>query len=1302
MESRKLSKYVLTSLLCVIFFNGCDLFNLNIPEYVDKYTNTAAVGNYHFATPVTEGKGNISENYWIIPPDGPTEITLRLRNPREYNLQPVIDYENTHGDWVSGSLTSSIIIDGVTISADHEKSDIVKVTVGKGGGPAVGNTYRLNIRLMDTETGRLFDEGYKLPLLRCSEAPAVPENISIDKIEKASGEEFGYGLKMSWTQAEQKHIGGPDRMTISAGSDLGSVTYTRTLSASNEWSKWSDGNGNEFNSGTNYEHHAFEGKKSWPSQTYRVTMSFSNRDGLSSGGSFEYDGTSDWFYVNNEGTENDPDAGNSPTNPTTLDDALTKINNSNTVKKANIVVVGNINSAEPLTIGDGKTIILNTDEAADYSVSLKNGSQGSLFTLGTNSTMTVGPVNGGKSLSLTNSSNSTNNAALITVNSGGSLTLSNGVSVSGNNYDGGYGGGIYVNGGAVTMNSGSSVSSNGAGWGGGIYANSGAVILGSGSIITSNSAGRGAGIYLATGGTLAAENGSKIITNTASLYGGGVYAASGGILTTETGSQIISNTAGTGGGGVYILKGGTFNMNGGSISGNNAAAGTVSGNATGGGGLLIQGTVNMNGGTIGANKVGELITAAGAGVVVRETGTFAIHNSARVSADNDVYLISGRTISLGATVSGSDTIARITPSVYSTQQVLSGSYTSTYYSRFNLEQPATGDDKYSITTTGYIRQSLLEVEISGNKSYYYYLSDAAASVGTGQTAVITMLGDLTSTAPTAIAAGTKTITLQTGSAGRNITKNGTGSLFTINSGVTLILKPSGSNALTLTGNSSNAAAMITVNTGGTLEMNASVSIIKNTNTSSLEAAGVYVNGGTFNMKGGIIGGSEANKNNGRGVRVTNSGTFNMTGGTVSYNSASSGGGVYVSNGTFTMSNATISNNSATGTYGDGGGGVYVSTNGVFTMGSNAYIISNTAAANGGGVYVVEGTFIMNGGVIGGSAANKNTASGKGGGIYAYDASTTRLISFTINSGNISYNEASSDGGGIYISLKNNSTIKNAYLTGNKSSSGGGGGMYIISAKDMTIEKTTFTSNTAPHSSSGSGGGMTIRESVVSIIDCFFEKNSTSGSGGGIFAYKADDTNILTIERSTFSENSANTGGGINNYQSSPTIINCTFWGNSSSHTDARYGGGAIFNGTNSNLTVKSSTFTANSTKAAYGGAIFNSDDSYALMLGSIVIGNTAAGYRNETGGVIDQGNNLVYNSTTVADVFSNVSDGVAQLVRSGGFTPIVMIKSGGEAHDRIYGVPSWGIPATDQRGTTRPQGGNYHDIGAVERTASDP
>jgi len=215
---------------------------------------------------------------------------------------------------------------------------------------------------------------------------------------------------------------------------------------------------------------------------------------------------------------------------------------------------------------------------------------------------------------------------------------------------------------------------------------------------------------------------------------------------------------------------------------------------------------------------------------------------------------------------------------------------------------------------------------------------------------------------------------------RTINLSAGGSLFTIDSNVTLILD----NNITLNGRSGNTASLITISQGGTMVMNAGSKITGNSITSSsVIGGGVYV-AGTFTMNGGEISGNTISGVQGGGVFVL--GTFTMNGGTISSNTSSSSGGGVCVNGTFTMNDGKISGNSSSS---GGGVGIY---EGMFFM-NGGEITANSASSIGGGVYVYsgysavnDGAFIMSGGVIYGSNATasiRNTAKSNGAALYLY-------------------------------------------------------------------------------------------------------------------------------------------------------------------------------------------------------------------------------------------------------------------------------------------------------------------------------
>ena len=196
--------------------------------------------------------------------------------------------------------------------------------------------------------------------------------------------------------------------------------------------------------------------------------------------------------------------------------------------------------------------------------------------------------------------------------------------------------------------------------------------------------------------------------------------------------------------------------------------------------------------------------------------------------------------------------------------------------------------------------------------------------------------------------------------------------------------------------------------------NGEIPVIKG-NAAHYAGGGVVVQGGTFNLKEGLISGNTAGSYAG-GVSAGVA-TFLMEGGTITDNTATEfAGGIYLDRGTATMTGGTISNNRVTratanetvrGTWGEGGfwnyygagGGLYVMGN--FTM--TGGIISRNTAHAGAGLLIGQGmperglpTFTMTGGTI-----TENTATGsEGGGVLVKQYGTVILSGAAKIYGNI--------------------------------------------------------------------------------------------------------------------------------------------------------------------------------------------------------------------------------------------------------------------------------------------------------------
>ena len=99
-----------------------------------------------------------------------------------------------------------------------------------------------------------------------------------------------------------------------------------------------------------------------------------------------------------------------------------------------------------------------------------------------------------------------------------------------------------------------------------------------------------------------------------------------------------------------------------------------------------------------------------------------------------------------------------------------------------------------------------------------------------------------------------------------------------------------------------------------------------------------------------------------------------------------------------------------------------------------------------------------------------------------------------------------------------------------------------------------------------GAGMYCHLSSPTLINCTFTGNSAA-NGGGMFNSSSDPT----LNNCEFTNNSAMSGGGMMNYVlSSPTLTNCTFTGNSAGDN-----GGGMYNRQLSNPSLGNTTFCEN-------------------------------------------------------------------------------------------------------------------------------
>jgi len=491
-------------------------------------------------------------------------------------------------------------------------------------------------------------------------------------------------------------------------------------------------------------------------------------------------------------------------------------------------------------------------------------------------TMNGGEIIGNTS-SVSNSSINNDGGGGVYIDGIGTFTMNSGT-ISGNSAR--YGGGVYVGGnsrsfGTFIMNGGK-ISGNTASYesGGGVCVSGGTFTMNGGEI-SGNTANDGGGVYVSSG--TFKMNGGKINENTANSNGGGVYINDGGTFTME-GGAIAGNTASSSGGGVCV-SGGTFTMNGGEISGNTTSYG---------GGVYVigyGGTFTMEGGEINGNVASN----DGGGVYVsdygNDTGTFRIVNGTVYGSNEGILSNTGN----GATlfVSSNGTAQR---------------------GKFNGETWNSNGNLY--TTNNTIRVTNGESDntlesVTGLANKLAWLQDNAQSNGNY---IISLSADEKIEPHTLFYSGGRcniTITLLGIGTNRAISLSANGTLFTVESNITLVL----GNNITLQGHQSNTASLVRVNSDGILIMNDG-SVI--TGNAASYGGGVYVYGGTFTMEGGNIIGNIATSYGG-GVYVF-SGAFTKTSGTIYGYSISD-----------TVNSNAVKNNSGT-ILSDRGHAVYVNGN----------------------------------------------------------------------------------------------------------------------------------------------------------------------------------------------------------------------------------------------------------------------------------------------------------------------------------------------------------------------------------------
>ena len=588
--------------------------------------------------------------------------------------------------------------------------------------------------------------------------------------------------------------------------------------------------------------------------------------------------------------------------------------------------------------------------------------------------------------------NGNNSGSVLTINtivpvSIANLTITGGINSEGN------GGGLYIGssanvtldsvfvGDTVTTVANATTYANKAKKGGGVYVDGGTLTLKKGSVIGHNYATEhGGGIYVNSGGNLYIESESKIVYNCGKVEAGGVWIENGA-MAEMTDGEISHNETENFAGGIEII--GTFTMSGGTISYNKV---TVFQNGYGhaGGGVYIgvtgvfnmhgtasiignytegsqggavkvasgTGTFNMTGGTISGNTANPDNSPNGSGYGIRvESSNFNIGDSAYIASDNVVQLIDAHKVNI---------ISPLTKEIAAT--ILPTSYTPGTPALAAADNATLADNaaKFALVQNdeSYIENNLIEE----------YFIDTDGTVEKVNTITVNNQSESTIFG-----------TAMSGQAKRIVAKIGSD----------FALKPlsSYSNGGNFSGDGRDV--VVEVPAGKTLVLTAETPVTLTT-TSSL-------NGCFFNVSGTLIIGPNVTISgyyyniHWNAIRARSKGKVVLDGGTITYSqgNASSRGAVYAfEGGTFVMERGLITGNI---------GGVCIM--GTFIMKGGEISNNNNNDAGGGGVTVFsKGTFIIVGGVVKDNTYSGSTDNGASQVyIYAggkYGTSTDNLTSWS--------------------------------------------------------------------------------------------------------------------------------------------------------------------------------------------------------------------------------------------------------------------------------------------------------------------
>jgi predicted outer membrane repeat protein len=381
-----------------------------------------------------------------------------------------------------------------------------------------------------------------------------------------------------------------------------------------------------------------------------------------------------------------------------------------------------------------------------------------------------------------------------------------------------------------------------------------------------------------------------------------------------------------------------------------------------------------------------------------------------------------------------------------------------------------------------------------------------------------------------------------------------------------------------------------------------------------------------------------------------------------------------------------------------------------TIISNTYVISTDTTVDGGNLITLDGEnlrqhfLVQPGGTL--TLRNINLHKGdatNGGSIYNSNNGIVyiRRVNFVANS-------ASDTGGAIYnlgaLDISDANFIQNKTVT-NTIAIGYGGAIGSLGV--MTLTRGFFEDNDGRFGGAVFVGGTS--NARATIANTTFNQNRASQLGGGL--YTNAETTAITVTRSIFVGNSANTGGGLGRFSAQLRVLDSSFVQNSATTGGGLYLAAGPTASAGGYVQLRSVTVSGNTATGGQSGGILNNGQVEVYF--STVVSNTKGIFSNGVGVITRLRSTVLQNPgflncdgtgiTPTNDGFNHASDGsCGATIPDAGDAKLGPLQDDGTGttsyHLPLAGSPlinagAPDCPPTDQRGALRP---DACDIGAVE------